>query len=82
MNRRRVAVKDKAVSRLDGIDADLVEWVRVGDLLSRLEPERFARLLALGQSYASTHDDELEDRKVFEARLSYALGGKPSGSPS
>ncbi len=82
MARHRVTAVKDLVSLLDGVDADLVEWVRVGDLLSRLEPERFARLLALSQSYASTHDAELEDRAVFEARLSYARGGKSSGSPS
>ena len=59
-----------------------MEWVRVGDLLRQREPERFARLLALGQSYASTHDDELETRAVFDARLCFVLGAKSRGSAS
>ena len=61
---------------------DLVEWVRVGDLLRQCEPERFARLLALGQSYASAHDEELEPRAVFEARLCFVTGKKSRDSLS
>lgn len=81
--RRRRTLRKVVLSgalAISGPDADLVEWVRVGEFLRKLEPDRFARLLELGRSYASAYDQELEPRDVFEARLAFVRGGKQRAS--
>lgn len=54
----------------------LRDWTDVGARLRELEPDEFARLLALARGFVSIHDRELESREEFDVRLTQIAAGK------
>lgn len=58
---------------VDGQEA----WVEAGRRLREVEPQGFARLLALARAFVAIHDRSMEDDAVFASRLTQIRGDKP-----
>lgn len=62
-----------------GVDA-LEAWDAAGRRLSRVDPERFSRVLALARAYVANHDRELENQATFQSRIAQIVPAKVKAS--
>lgn len=61
---------------VDGEEA----WLEAGRRLRDVEPEEFARLLALARAFVSIHDRQLERAEIFQSRLAEMMPGVTKAS--
>lgn len=52
----------------------MARWMRAGERLRELDPERFERVLGIAEGYVAIYEKPLEDEDTFQARLRRAAG--------
>lgn len=64
---RKPCVPSVAVEDVAGAD----RWVDVGSRLRELEPDEYARLLALAEGFVLLHERDLESAEQFRGRIAF-----------
>jgi hypothetical protein len=71
--RRRLAIDVESCEPAD-------RWAAAGRRLADLEPAEFRRLLELAEAFVRLHDDSLESRALFNARVAAITGKRGEGN--